>query len=380
MAIKNDYSAGTVSLTNGTTGVVGAGGANFTAADLQPGDTFLVENLVAVVAAVVDATHITLAEDWTGSTLAAASYRIRYQPDGSRYSAAVRDLVGMLGNGNLQALAGLTGAINKIPYFIGAGAMALADFKDWAVSFFGLTPAADKLAYFNGATSAALTDLTAAGRASLNISGTAAADKLPYLTSATAAALTGLTAAGRALLDDADANAQLTTLGFSPFVQSAIDDTNATTFRGTIGLGNVDNTSDASKPVSTAQAAADALKLSLTGGTMTGVVGLASTNTNGYQLQALTSLVVANGAGLTWNDGSGVIMVNCPQNGMTGMFLVGGGHVFLGPSTGGYTVTVGNVGTINCFYEPGLTRYQVPNMLGGPVNISICFIRLRPAV
>jgi len=44
------------------------------------------------------------------------------------------------------------------------------------------------------------------------------------------------TSAGRALLDDADATAQ----------------------RVTLGLGNVDNTSDASKPVSTLQASADA--------------------------------------------------------------------------------------------------------------------------
>jgi len=37
-----------------------------------------------------------------------------------------------------------------------------------------------------------------------------------------------------------------------------------------VGLGNVDNTSDASKPVSTAQATADALALPIAGGTMTG--------------------------------------------------------------------------------------------------------------
>jgi hypothetical protein len=41
--------------------------------------------------------------------------------------------------------------------------------------------------------------------------------------------------------------------------------------KGDVGLGNVDNTSDASKPVSTAQAAADALKANLAGGnTFTG--------------------------------------------------------------------------------------------------------------
>lgn len=52
------------------------------------------------------------------------------------------------------------------------------------------------------------------------------------------------------------------------------------TFTGTVtgvsktavGLSNVDNTSDAGKPVSTAQAAADALKVSKTGDTMTGTL------------------------------------------------------------------------------------------------------------
>lgn len=43
-----------------------------------------------------------------------------------------------------------------------------------------------------------------------------------------------------------------------------------------VGLGNVDNTSDLNKPLSTADSAALALKLSLSGGTMTGPIDLGS--------------------------------------------------------------------------------------------------------
>lgn len=66
---------------------------------------------------------------------------------------------------------------------------------------------------------------------------TPAADQIVYWTSPTVAAMTGLTA----------------------FVRTVLDDPDAGTVRTTIGLGNVDNTSDANKPVSTAtQAALDA--------------------------------------------------------------------------------------------------------------------------
>lgn len=43
-----------------------------------------------------------------------------------------------------------------------------------------------------------------------------------------------ITTAGKALLDDADAAAQLTTLGFSAFIQTLIDDGNAATARATL--------------------------------------------------------------------------------------------------------------------------------------------------
>jgi hypothetical protein len=75
---------------------------------------------------------------------------------------------------------------------------------------------------------------------------------------------------------------------------------NSPTFTGTVsgitkamvGLGSVDNTSDANKPVSTAQATAIALKASLAGATFTGAVAL----TGGASLLATTA-ALTNGAG-----------------------------------------------------------------------------------
>jgi hypothetical protein len=51
--------------------------------------------------------------------------------------------------------------------------------------------------------------------------------------------------------------------------------------KGDVGLGNVDNTSDVNKPVSTAQAAADALRVAKTGDTMTGPLAMGSNKITG---------------------------------------------------------------------------------------------------
>ncbi|HET7255623.1 MAG TPA: hypothetical protein VFJ46_17840 [Xanthobacteraceae bacterium] len=62
-----------------------------------------------------------------------------------------------------------------------------------------------------------------------------AANKLAYYTGPNAVVLADFTAAGRALLDDADASAQLTTLGFSAFIKTLVDDADAATARATLG-------------------------------------------------------------------------------------------------------------------------------------------------
>lgn len=77
----------------------------------------------------------------------------------------------------------------------------------------GLTSAADKLPYFTGSGAASVADFTAGGRALVNSAGTA--DTFPYFSASNTVTLGSITSAGRAILDDADASAQRTTLGLA---------------------------------------------------------------------------------------------------------------------------------------------------------------------
>lgn len=61
------------------------------------------------------------------------------------------------------------------------------------------------------------------------------ADKIAYFTGADSAALTTLSAFARTLIDDASTSAMLTTLGFSTYIQTLLNDSDAATARATLG-------------------------------------------------------------------------------------------------------------------------------------------------
>ena len=174
---------------------------------------------------------------------------------------------------DLLAIAGLTSAADKLPYFTGSGTASLADFTTAGralvddadasaqrttlglvigtdvqaydselAAIANVTAANDTFPYFTGTSSASTTALTSFARTLLDDADastarttlglvigtdvqaydadllaiaelTSAADKLPYFTGSGTASLADFTTAGRALVDDADASAQRTTLG-----------------------------------------------------------------------------------------------------------------------------------------------------------------------
>lgn len=133
MAVLSDYVTGTITLTNGLAAFTGTG-TGWLAADFKEGDTIIditgATEYMGVVATITGEATGTLTKPWEGPTLTNVAYRLRYQPDGTRATAQARQLIEILGNGNITAFASLTGSANKVPMFTGPGAMTLVPKTD----------------------------------------------------------------------------------------------------------------------------------------------------------------------------------------------------------------------------------------------------------
>jgi hypothetical protein len=277
---------------------------------------------------------------------AASAYGLTLIDDAD--AAAARTTLGLVIGTNVQAqdaelaaIAGLTSAADRLPYFTGSGTAALATFtaagraliddadaaaqrttlglvigtnvqaQDAELSAIaGLTSAADRLPYFTGLGTAALATFTTAGRALIDdadaaaqrttlglaigtnvqaydaglqsIAGlTTAADRGIYTTASDTYAVYTLTAAGRAILDDADATAQRTTLGLGTAAT-----VNTGTSGATIPLLNTANTFSAAQTVS-----ASGQALTVSGATDPYIVVSDTTTPTSLFLQAVDTQV-----------------------------------------------------------------------------------------
>lgn len=353
MAFTNYYGSGTISVSANGTAVTGAG--TLWSTPIVPGDTLEAGGRAVRILSVTDDTHLTLAYGWPSTALAGAAYMIVYNsPDrnsGTYVAERARELIErqrILANGatfytTKQVL------LNTPPgspvaddlYVVGttptgawagyAGYLAIWLGSAWGFTapeqgWYAYDKAADNLYVRKAAAWANATGVTAAqvgaanGVASLDSSGKVPSSQLPaiaitdtFVVSSQSAMLALSVEIGDvAVRTDVNKTFILratpaTTLGnwqemLAPTaaVSSVAGKTGVVTLvKGDVGLGNVDNTSDANKPVSIAQQAALDAKASY--GKLEGIVADFST----ARTLALADM------------GKGVAMINAAANTVT---------------------------------------------------------------
>lgn len=165
------YTVGTVTVTNGSTSVTGAGTGWETA--LIAGGVFYAGGGAYPIQSVSSETELTLAIPYIGVDAAGVNYAIDRQRAAAISNIAMNDrlaqIIREISIGNIEELNAIDLIANQVLGTDAAGNLALSAF-------------------------------TSAARVLLNLGGAAAADKLPYFTGNDAAGLTPLTALGRAFL------------------------------------------------------------------------------------------------------------------------------------------------------------------------------------
>lgn len=176
MAIRPDWSIGTITLTASSANFTTTGALLETAA-IEPGDAIITPSgAVLVISSITGQDSGTLMLPCpAGAAGTNMPLRIRFQPDGSRFQAAYKAAAYLLSGGNVDALAGLAGENGKLPIFTGNGTMGLVDEGDVGIKdpngnlgeLAGLALTANKAITTDGSGNAQQSNLGTLGRALL---------------------------------------------------------------------------------------------------------------------------------------------------------------------------------------------------------------------